>query len=242
MIFGGGSGRWAAGGGGWGPRGRRGGRRYGRGGGWDDDGFTSNVPQFRSGTPGHTSLAQMAQSNGWSLLQEMPRYEDDTPLDLSGGPFAPNRYTPMPPIVQGQAGYWTFWALSVNAMSRGAQWRPYALTFMQLAGVVPHVHVYPESWRASITSVTPEIHLESGLFNDRFATFANDPQTVYGLLNPRTMQMLLDSPPVDEIWTRGQFVCISRIDSHNGETLGAHLNLLTSIAGGIPSSLFERDI
>lgn len=241
MVFGG-SARWLTGGG-MGPGGgRRWGNRNRRDGGWDQDGVAGNVSEFRAHHTGGTPLAQMAHSNGWSLLQSMPTYEDGTDLDLSGGPFAVGRYHPIPPIVQGQAGYWTFWALSVSAMTRGAQWRSYALTFMQLGGAVPFVHVYPEAWRASITSVTQEVHLESGAFNDRFATFAKDAQTVYGLLNPRTMQLLLDSPPVDEIWTAGQFVCISRIDAHHGEALGAHLNLLTSIAVGVPSSLFERGL
>lgn len=233
----GGSARWLTGGGWgagrWGPDGRR---RRGR---YRPDPYRSNVPEYRDEALGGTSLETIARTNGWSLLPVMPAYEDGTALDLSGGPFAPGQYTPAPPIVQGRAGYWTFWASTVNAMTRGAQLRPYALTFMQLGGAVPYVHVYPEAWRASITSVTPEVNLESGLFNDRFATFADDPRTVYGLLSPRTMQLLLDSPPVDEVWTAGQFVCVSRIDAHSGETLGAHLNLLTSIAGGIPSSLFE---
>lgn len=224
--------RWV-GGGGFGSHGNRK-RHRARG------AFDSSVPTFGMSTVGRTSLMDMARANSWSVLKRMPAYEDGTPLDLSGGPFAPGHYAAVPPIVQGQAGYWRFWATSVEAMSRGAERRLYALTFMQLGGAVPHVHVYPESWRASITSVTPEVHLESGQFNDAFATFASDPRAVYGLLNPRTMQLMLQSPPIDEIWTAGQFVCVSRIDAHHGEALGAHLNLLTSIAGGIPSSLFER--
>ncbi len=222
-------------------RGPRYGRRR-RGANWGSryDVDQSNVPHYRQDRHATTSLSEMARSNNWQLLQTMPAYDDGSALDLSGGPFAPGRYTPIPPIVQGQAGYWVFWAATVRAMTRGAQMRPYALTFMQLSGLVPYVHVYPESWRASITSVTPEVHLESGLFNDRFATFSDDPQSVYALLNPRAMQMLIDSPPIDEIWTAGQFVCISRVDPHHGEALGAHLTLLTAIAGGIPTSLFER--
>lgn len=198
------------------------------------------MPEFLPDDEARTTLQQMAELNGWSVLAAMPTYDDGTGLDLRGGPFAPGRWSASPPIVQGRAGYWAFWAMTVTAMTRGSQWRPYALTFLRLDGAVPYVHVYPEAWRASVTSVTAEVHLESGIFNDRFATFADDPRTVYGLLNPRTMQMLLDSPPVDEIWTAGEFICIARVDPHHGEALGEHLNLLTSIAGGIPSSLFER--
>lgn len=228
----GGSLRWITGGAGRGRHRRR---------GWDVTAGGSNVPEFQARTDGRTALTAMASSNGWSLLEAMPRYDDGTAIDLSGGPFAPGRYSPIPPIVHGRAGYWTFWATSVSAMSRGAQWRPYALTFMQLGGSVPYLHVYPESWRASVTSLTPEVHLESGHFNDRFATFADDPRTVYGVLNPRAMQVLLDLPPVDELWTAGRFLCVSRVDPHHAEALGAHLHLLTTIAGGIPSSLFDHD-
>lgn len=228
-----GSARWVTG-----SFGRRGGRgRYGRYGQYGTDG---NVPQFRPDSSPRTSLSHMAEVNGWAQLGGLPTYEDGTALDLSGGPFAPRQWNVVPPVVEGRAGHWAFWASTVTAMTRGASVRPYALTIMQIGGVVPYVHVYPEAWRASITSVTPEVHLESGLFNDRFATFADDPQTVYGLLNPRAMQLLLDSPPVDEIWTADQFVCIARVDPHHAEALGAHLNLLTSIVGGIPSSLYER--
>ncbi|WP_153504418.1 DUF3137 domain-containing protein [Cumulibacter manganitolerans] len=206
------------------------GRRYGEG----------NVPEFRPDRAGRLPIEAMAQHNGWELSPEMPRYDDGTPIDLSGGPLAPQQWRPNPPIVHGQAGYWHFWALTVTARTRGDAWRPYAVTFLQVAGLLPYVHVYSESWRASVTSVMPEVDLESGEFNDRYAVFAKDAQTVYGLLNPRAMQQLLDAPPLDEVWTAGQFVCIARVDPHHSAALAAHLDLLTGIAGGIPSSLFER--
>lgn len=200
----------------------------------------ANVPEYRPERVYRTPIEEMAKQNGWQL-GPMPSYEDGSAIDLSGGPFAPGYWHPNEPVVHGQAGYWPFWALTVRAMTRAGEWRHYAVTFMQLAGVLPYVHVYPESWRASVTSVVPEVDLESGEFNDRFSTFAKDAQTVYGLLNPRAMQAMIESPPLDELWTAGQFVCLCRVDGHNAETLGAHLNLLTAIAGGVPSSLYERD-
>ncbi|WP_106850202.1 DUF3137 domain-containing protein [Blastococcus sp. Marseille-P5729] len=210
-------------------------------GSWGHNAYGSNVPEYRPQHRGRTPIEQMAAQNGWAVLHQMPAYDDGSPIDLSGGPFAPGHWHPGADVVHGQAGYWHFWALTVTARTRGDNWRPYAVTFMQVGGVLPYVHVYPEGWRASLTSVMPEVHLESGEFNDRFATFARDAQTAYGLLNPRAMQTLIDSPPLDEIWTAGQFVCAARVDPHCAETLGAHLTLLTTIAGGVPSSLYERD-
>lgn len=211
-------------------------------GAWGGRHGDGNVPEFRPDHQQHTPIGLMAEQNGWQILPQMPAYDDGTSIDLSGGPFAPGSWRPEPPVIAGQAGYWPFWALTVTARTRADAWRPYAVTFMQLGGVLPYVHVYPESWRASVTSVVPEVHLESGEFNDRYSVFAKDAQTVYGLLNPRAMQALIEAPPFDEIWTAGQFVCICRVDPHHAEALGAHLSLLTSIAGGVPSSLYERDL
>lgn len=210
-------------------------------GAWGNNREGGNVPEYRPERHGRTPIEQMAAQNGWAVLPKMPSYDDGSHLDLSGGPFAPQQWHPASDVVRGQAGYWPFWALTVTARTRGDAWRPYALTFMQLGGLLPYVHVYPESFRASITSVTPEVNLESGEFNDRFAVFAKDAQTVYGLLNPRAMQALIEARPVDELWTAGQFLCISRVDPHSAEALGEHLTLLTTIAGGVPSSLYERD-
>ena len=211
-------------------------------GAWGGGHGDGNVPDFHPDRSGRLPIEVMAQQNGWPLQPDLPYYEDGSPIDLSGGPFAPQQWRPNPPVVHGRAGYWSFWALTVTARTRGNAWRPYALTFLQAGGELPYVHVYPESWRASITSVVPEVHLESSDFNDRYAVFAKDAQTVYGLLNPRAMQQLLQAPPLDEIWTAGQFVCIARVDPHHSAALATHLDLLTGIAGGIPSSLYERDI
>ena len=85
----------------------------------------------------------------------------------------------------------------------------------------------------------PEVDLEYGEFNDRFATFAKDPRTAYAVLSPRTMQVLLAGPPLDELWTAGPQVCRARLDGSRAAGLDAHLRLLTVCAGDLPSSSWE---
>lgn len=189
-----------------------------------------------------TSIAVMAASNGWQVTDRLPGDEYGNLLDINGGPFAPGLWNAVPPIVLGRAGYWDFVACTVSAMTRAREWRMNAATIMTLPGPVPPVHVYPESWRASVTSVVPEVHLESSVFNDRFSVFAQQPSAVYHVLSPRAMQLLIDLPPFDEVWTRGRLLCIARIDPHNVEALDTHLRVLTTIAGDMPSSAWEPQL
>lgn len=194
-------------------------------------------PAQPSADPG--SLVAMAQSNQWPLAHDLPALPDGRPVDISGGPFAPGRWRVAPPVALGRAGHWPFFATNIAAMTRAGEWATYAVTAIMLPGPLPYVHCYPESWRASATSVVPEVHLEYGEFNHRFATFAKDPRTAYAVLSPRTMQALVDTPPLDELWTAGPQVCLARLDGHAATTLDAHLRLLTVCAGDMASSAWE---
>jgi len=212
------------------------GRRRGRyrGGAWGE------MPQFRGRDDiDPRSIAVMAQSNNWAIYDALPRMADGSAIDISGGPFAPGQWVPYPPIVAGIAGRWSFLAFTVSAETRGGNTQAYAVTLMTMPGPLPYVHIYPETWRASATSVTHEVNLEYGEFNDRYAVFSKSPETVYSVLSPRTMQQLLNLPPLDEIWTAGPNVCLARIDQHNIETLDTHLRVLTCAAGDMPSSAWE---
>lgn len=230
--FGGGGFRGGYGGFGGGYGGRRG-RGYGRS-GWGD------TPEFRGRDDiDPRSIAIMAQSNNWTIYDALPTMADGSPVDIAGGPFAPGKWAAYPPIVAGIAGRWAFLAFTVSAQTRGGNMQAYAVTLMTMPGPLPYVHIYPETWRATATSVTQEVNLEYGEFNDRYAVFSKSPETVYSVLSPRTMQQLLELPPLDEIWTAGPNLCLARIDPHNIDTLDAHLRILTHAAGDMPSSAWE---
>ena len=97
-------------------------------GNWNRGYGEGNVPEYRPQSVGWTPIEEMARQNRWSLLGELPRYDDGSPLDLSGGPFAPRQWRPNPPVVQGQAGYWQFWALTVTGQpARSATWRRWSV-------------------------------------------------------------------------------------------------------------------
>lgn len=215
----------------------------GYGGGWNRKGrwgAGGDAPQFGSRDDlDSRSIALMAQSNNWPVYDALPTLADGSLIDISGGPFAPNQWQASPPIVSGVAGRWSFLAFTVAAQTRGANWQEYAVTLMTMPGPLPYVHIYPETWRASATSVSQEVHLEYGEFNARYAVFSKSPETVYSVLSPRTMEQLLELPPLDEIWTCGPNVCLARIDRHNIETLDTHLQILTRAAGDMPSSAWE---
>lgn len=199
----------------------------------------SQMPNYSPPRSSGTPLEAMAAANGWRAASHWPVAANGAPVPISGGPFAPERFHPMPPVVTGQAGYWPFVAATVQAMTRAGEYRPYAVTAMQFPGELPYVHIYPESWRATATSVTAEVHLESGEFNDRFSVFSDSPRTVYQLISPRAMRYLIEQPPLDELWTSGNSLCVSRVDPHSAEVLGAHLTTLTTLAGDIPSSAWD---
>ncbi len=201
-------------------------------------GNAGNVPEY-SVRGGGIPIDVMAITNRWQVVDALPTGADSRPLTFDGGAFAPGQYEPSGPVVLGQAGYWNFVACTIIATTRGGDRRPYALTAMQFPGVLPYVHIYPESWRASATSLSPEVHLESGEFNDKYSVFSDSARTVYQLISPRSMRYLIGQPPLDELWTAGQSLCICRVDPHNAAVLGAHLSTLTTLAGDIPSSAWD---
>lgn len=211
-----------------------GGRRRGVG------GYGNSMPQF-SGREERdmTSIATMAAANGWTVGDGIPTMADGSRIELAGGPIAGEQWRPQPPIVTGTAGYWPFVAMTAGVRTRSGSWTSYAVTAMMMPGRLPAVHIYPESWRATVTSMTPEINLEFGEFNDRYSVFSANPQAVYAVLSPRTMALLLTLPPFDEIWTAGPNLCVARIDPHNVNTLNTHLQMLTTAAKDMPSSMWD---
>lgn len=209
----------------------------GRGYGGGQSGY-SQMPEFAKQSYG-PPIEEMARTNGWQLTNALPTEADGQPMRFDGGAFAPEQYWLSGPVVLGQAGYWNFLACTIVARTRGGDQRPYALTAMQFPGALPYVHIYPESWRATVSSLTPEVNLESGEFNDRYSVFSDSARTVYQLISPRAMRYLIEQPPFDEIWTAGRWLCICRVDSHNADVLGAHLSTLTTLAGDIPSSAWD---
>lgn len=211
-----------------------GGRRRGMG------SYGNNMPQFRGRDERDTtSIAAMAEANGWTVADGIPTMSDGSPFELSGGPIAGEQWRPQPPVVSGTAGYWPFLAMTAGVRTRSGSWNSYAITAMRMPGRLPAVHIYPESWRATVTSVTQEVNLEFGEFNDRYSVFSATPQAVYAVLSPRTMQLLLTMPPFDEIWTAGPNLCVARIDSHNVDALNTHLQVLTTAAKDMPSSMWD---
>lgn len=208
-------------------------------GGWGSHGnWNSRMPEFR-GHQDDGSLVAMAQANNWRIDSALPTMADGTRIDISGGPFVTGFWQSTAPVVVAQAGYWPFVAFTATTRTRGGDQAAYAVTAMAMPGPMPYVHCYPESWRARATSVTPEVDLESGQFNDAFAVFAQDARTAYSVLSPRTMEAFVHSPPVDELWTAGSQLCLCRIDPHSAATLNAHLQLLTRCAADIPTSTWE---
>lgn len=146
--------------------------------------------------------AAFARAHGWQYAVEDPSLADA----FGGVPFGQGRNRRATDVLTGTWRGRPLAAFSYSYQTRTSgqngqtqtQTHWYAVVALRTAGFLPQVEITPENLLSRLAGALgfAGVDLESEDFNRRYRVIAQDPRLAYDVLHPRTMQLLLDRPPV----------------------------------------------
>lgn len=181
-------------------------------------------------------LREAAGARGWTVRDTEPEL---APL-LRGAPLRLTAEHLAAPVVRGRSGSWDVTALEVRYRMPKGDLAPaqYAVTAMAVPLPLPALRIAPRRFLSHGTAGLLVLPTDDETFESRWRVLAAaDAVELRGISGPRLRAALVAGPDLDELWTAGGYLAVSRAGAHHGTLLADHTRLLDEAMAGLQAAL-----